>query len=56
MPKAGNIGIITTKGQDLYEITGERDGLLYCLPLSGPKTVAVCLPHAFWVLLDKMPD
>ena len=54
-PTAGNIGVITTKGRDLYEVTGEKNGLLYCLPMSGPKIVAVCLPSDFWVLLDFMP-
>ena len=55
MIKAGNIGVITTLGRDLYEVTGEKNGLLYCLPLSGPKVVKVCLPSDFWVLLDFMP-
>lgn len=55
-PQTGNIGVITTKGKDLYEVTGQQNGLLYCLPLNPPKITAVCLPWQFWVLLDKMPD
>ena len=54
-PQTGNIGVITTKGRALYEITGTKNGLLYCLPLEGPKVCAVCLPSDFWVLLDYMP-
>lgn len=53
--KAGNVGIITTKGQDLHEVTAVRGGLVYSLPLNGHKTCAVCLPWQFWVLLDHMP-
>ena len=53
--KTGNIGVITTKGRALYEVTGIKNGLLYCLPLEGPKVVAVCLPSDFWALLDFMP-
>lgn len=53
--KTGNIGVITTKGRALYEVTGIRKGLLYCLPLEGPKVVSVCLPSDFWALLDYMP-
>jgi len=56
MLKTGNIGIITTQGQALYEVTGIQNGLLYCLPLQGAKIVKVCLPSHFWALLDKMPD
>lgn len=55
-PQTGNIGVITTKGQDLYEVTSRQNGLLYCLPINAPKILAVCLPWHFWVLLDKMPD
>jgi len=55
-PQAGNIGVITTKGQELHEVTSLQNGLVYCLPLSHPKTLAVCLPNHFWVLLDRMPD
>ena len=55
-PTPGNIGVITTKGQDLYEVTSIQNGLLYCLPLSHPKVLAVCLPWQFWVLLDRMPE
>lgn len=53
--KAGNIGVITTHGQTLYEVTGLQNGLVYCLPMQGPKVVKVCLPEHFWCLLDAMP-
>lgn len=55
-PQIGNIGVITTRdAPDLFEVTGEKNGLLYCLPLSGPRIVAVCMPDHFWVLLEFMP-
>lgn len=55
-PAVGNIGTITTRDDStLFEITGDRGGLLYCMPLTGPRIVAVCLPDQFWVLLDRMP-
>lgn len=49
----GNIGVITTLGQDLYEITGIQNGLVYCVSFCSPKIVRVCLPDQFWVLLDE---
>ena len=49
----GNIGVITTLGQDLYEITGIQNGLVYCVSFCSPKNVKVCLPNHFWVLLDN---
>lgn len=51
----GNVGVITTVGQTLYEVTGIRNGLVYCLPMTGAKTLRVCLPNQFWVLIDHMP-
>lgn len=55
MPQIDNIGIITTKGQDLMRVTGVSGGLVYCVPFNGPYAVQVCLPDQFWVLLDRMP-
>jgi hypothetical protein len=54
-PAQGNIGVITTLGQELYEVTGLQNGLVYCLPIEGPKVCKVCTPSNFWVLLDAMP-
>lgn len=54
-PQIGNIGIVTTCDSVLCEITGIRNGLVYCSPIEGPKTFRVCLPDQFWVLLDAMP-
>ena len=52
--QAGNVGVITTiDDQTLFEITGVRGGLVYCLPLIAPFVVRVCLPDQFWVLLDS---
>lgn len=56
MPKIDNIGVITTQGPDLVRVTGFANGLVYCLPLSGPAVVRVCMPDQFWCLLDRMPD
>lgn len=54
--KPGNVGVITTRDDSpMYEITGIRDGLVYCMPLTGPRIVAVCLPDQFWALLEFMP-
>ena len=54
--KPGNVGVITTRDDSImYEVTGIRDGLVYCMPLNGPRIVAVCLPDQFWPLLEYMP-
>lgn len=54
--KPGNIGVITTRDDSImYEITGIQNGLVYCLPLTGPRIVAICLPDQFWALLEYMP-
>ena len=55
-PQAGNVGIVTTKDDQLCEVTSVQNGLVYCLPMTAPKVLRVCLPWHFWVLLDKMPD
>jgi len=54
-PQIGNIGIVTTIDEQLCEVTGIGNGLVYCLPIDAPKTVRVCLPSHFWVLLESMP-
>jgi hypothetical protein len=52
--KTGNIGVITNLDNDkLFEITGIRNGLIYCISLVSPSIVRVCLPDHFWVLLDE---
>lgn len=53
MVQIGNIGVITTIDDTLCEVTGMRDGLIYCLPMTGDKCVRICLPDQFWVLLDS---
>lgn len=54
MIQTGNIGVITTLDDTtLFEVTGMRNGLVYCLPLIAPRVVRVCLPDQFWVLLDS---
>jgi len=50
----GNIGIVTTIDARLCEITGIRDGLIYCITLESPKITRICLPWHFWVLLDSL--
>lgn len=55
MIEIGNIGIVTTIDETLCEVTGLRNGLVYCLPMDAPKVLRVCLPWQFWVLLDAMP-
>ena len=55
MIKAGNIGVLTHVGQELHEVTGVQNGLVYCVPMTGARVVRVCLPDQFWVLLDSMP-
>lgn len=50
---AGNIGIITTKGERLYVVEREVNGLLYCKTLEGPLVFSICTPSEFWVLLDS---
>ena len=54
MLRAGNVGVITSIDDvTLFEITGIRNGLVYCLPLIGPKVTRICLESHFWVLLDS---
>jgi hypothetical protein len=54
MIRAGNVGVITSiDDQTLFEITGIRNGLVYCISLVSPSIVRVCLPYQFWVLLDE---
>ena len=54
MLKVGNVGVITTfDGISVFEITGIRNGLVYCVTLNHPKKGAICLPDQFWVLLDN---
>jgi len=54
MIKTGNIGVITTYNETtLFEVTGIRNGLIYCVTLNHPKKGAICLPDQFWVLLDE---
>jgi hypothetical protein len=54
MLKTGNIGVITSLDNvTLFEVTGIRNGLVYCLSLVSPSIVRVCLPDQFWVLLDE---
>jgi len=52
-PQIGNVGIVTTMDESLCEVTGIRDGLLYCMPMQGARITRVCLPWHFWVLLDS---
>jgi hypothetical protein len=54
--RPGNVGIVTTTDNELCEVTSCQNGLVYCLPMTAPKVLRVCLPWHFWVLLDKMPD
>ena len=53
--KVGNIGIVTSIDETLCEVTGFRNGLVYCVPIHAPIKVRVCLPDQFWVLLESMP-
>lgn len=55
MIEIGNIGIVTTIDEILCEVTGIRNGLVYCMPMQGAKNVRICLPDHFWVLIDAMP-
>jgi hypothetical protein len=54
MLEIGNVGVITTFNETtLFEITGIRNGLIYCVTLNHPKKGAICLPDQFWVLLES---
>jgi hypothetical protein len=54
MLKTGNVGVITSLDDvTLFEVTGMRNGLVYCLSLVSPSIVRVCLPDQFWVLLEE---
>lgn len=50
----GNIGVITTRGEELHQIIAICDDIVYCVPLNKSK-VHLCFVHEFWVLLDKLP-
>lgn len=55
MPKTDNIGVITTDDDgQLHVVDSIVNGLLYCHPLNGPRTVRVVLIDHFWVLIDGL--
>ena len=52
----GAVGVITLDNDAaLWQVTGEHNGLIYCVPLAGPRCTRVLLPDQFWVLIDTMP-
>lgn len=52
----GCIGVITTRDDGrIFEVTGTKNGLLFCLSIDAPRIVAACMPGSFWILLDRMP-
>jgi hypothetical protein len=52
--KQGNIGIITTHGQELHRIDSiDENGLIYCHSLDKKPFYRVCTAAEFWVLLDS---
>lgn len=55
--KPGNIGIITTHGQELHRITSIDDaGLVYCQTMGEKPFHRVCKSSDFWVILDSFED
>jgi hypothetical protein len=53
MPTINNVGVITTDDDgQLHVVYSVVNGLLYCHPLTGSRTVRVVLPGHFWVLID----
>lgn len=55
MPTTNNVGVITTDDNGLLHVVDSVvNGLLYCHPLVGPRTVRVVLPSHFWVLIDNL--
>ena len=52
----GAVGVITTDDNAaLWTVTGADNGLIYCVPLAGPRSTRVLLPDQFWILIDQMP-
>lgn len=52
----GAVGVITIDDDAaLWQVTGSHNGLIYCVPLAGPRSTRVLLPDQFWVLIDSMP-
>jgi hypothetical protein len=52
----GAVGVITLDNDAaLWQVTGELNGLIYCVPLAGPRRTRVILPDQFWILIDCMP-
>ena len=52
----GAVGVITLDNDAaLWQVTGEHNGLIYCVPLAGPRRTRVIMPDQFWVLIDTMP-
>jgi hypothetical protein len=52
----GAVGVITLDNDAaLWTVTGEHNGLIYCVPLAGPRQTRVILPDQFWILIDTMP-
>lgn len=52
----GAVGVITLDNDAaLWTVTSSHNGLIYCVPLAGPRRTRVIMPDQFWVLIDSMP-
>ena len=50
------VGVITIDDDAaLWTVTGSHNGLIYCVPLAGPRSTRVVLLDQFWILIDHMP-
>lgn len=55
MPTIDNVGVITIDDDgQLHVVDSIVNGLIYCHPLTGPRTVRVVLVEHFWVLFDGL--
>ena len=53
MIEANNIGVLTVDDNGaLFVVDNVANGLIYCHPLTGPRTTRIVLIDHFWVLFD----
>jgi hypothetical protein len=55
MIEPNNIGVLTVDDNGaLFIVDSVANGLVYCHPLTGPRTTRIVLIDQFWVLFDGL--
>jgi hypothetical protein len=53
MIEPNNIGVLTVDDNGaLFVVDSVANGLVYCHPVTGPRTTRIVLIDHFWVLFD----